>query len=123
MGDPRHEIGRWAERQVAEWLEAHDWRVLAERYRSTGGEIDLLALDATGCLVGVEVKIRRSVRTGEPVEAVSPRAVRRRRAALGEYARATRIGHRGLRVDVVTVSPGPEPGSWRLARLAGVDAW
>jgi hypothetical protein len=63
------------------------------------------------------------MRTGEPVEAVTPMAVRRRRAALGEYARATRIGHRGLRVDVVTVSPGPDPDSWRLARLPGVDAW
>jgi putative endonuclease len=116
-------MGRAAERRVAEWLEAHGWRVLAERHRSAAGEIDLVALDPRGCLVAVEVKLRRSGRTGLAVESVTPEAVRRRRAAIAEYARTKGVPHRGLRVDVVTVSPGLNPRSWHVARLAGIDAW
>lgn len=123
MGDPRHLLGRTAECRVARWLEEHGWRILAERYRSPSGEIDLLALDPARYLVAVEVKLRRSGRSGLAVESVTPEAVRRRRAGLADYARSVRVSHRGLRVDVVTVSPGPEPGTWRLARMAGVDAW
>jgi putative endonuclease len=123
MGDPRHVLGRAAERRVAEWLGAHGWRILAERHRSAAGEIDLLALDATGCLVAVEVKLRRSGRAGSGTESVQPHRVRRLRGALTAYSRATSIAHRGLRVDVVAVSPGAEPGTWRFTRLPGVDAW
>jgi putative endonuclease len=123
VGDPRHVLGQEAERRVAGWLVGSGWRILAERHRSAGGEIDLLALDPADWLVAVEVKLRRTGRAGLAVEAVTPVAVRRRRAALAAYARTERVAHRGLRVDVVTVSPGPEPGTWRLARMAGVDGW
>jgi putative endonuclease len=112
-----------AERRVATWLATYGWRILAQRHRSAAAEVDLLALDPTGCLVAIEVKFRRSGRTGLAAESVTPAAVRRRRAALAEYARVERVEHRGLRVDVVTVSPGCEPRTWRLARLAGVDQW
>lgn len=123
MGDPRHVLGRQAERQVAAWLKGFGWRILAERHRSSGGEIDLVALDPAGCLVAVEVKLRQSGRAGLAIESVTPSAVRRRHAALATYASSQRVGHRGLRVDLVTVGPGPKPRTWRLARVAGVDAW
>jgi Holliday junction resolvase-like predicted endonuclease len=108
---------------VAAWLEGHGWKILAERYRSTGGEIDLLALDPDGWLVAVEVKLRRSGRTGLAGESVNSAAVRRRRAALVAYARSERIRHRGIRVDLVTVIPDDAPRRWHLTRVAGVDAW
>ena len=123
MGDPRHRLGHEAERRAAAWLETSGWRILAARHRSPLGEIDLLALDPSDCLVAVEVKLRRSGRSGSAVESVTPQAIRRRRAALADYARSERVAHRGLRVDVVTVSPGPNPGTWRLVRVPGVDAW
>jgi putative endonuclease len=123
VGDPRHRIGQAAERRVARWLEACGWLVLAERHRSAAGEIDVVALDPTGCLVAVEVKFRRTARAGLPAESVTAEAVRRRRAAITEYARLERVEHHGLRVDVVAVSPGPDPHSWHVVRLAGVDAW
>jgi Holliday junction resolvase-like predicted endonuclease len=123
VGDPRHILGRRAERAVGTWLKGHGWRILAERHRSAGSEIDVLAIDPSGCLVAVEVKLRRSGRAGLPVEAVTSDAVRRRRAALARYATTGRVEHRCLRVDVVSVTPGPEPGTWRLVRHPGVDGW
>jgi putative endonuclease len=123
MADPRHALGRLAERRVASWLSASGWRVLAERHRSGGAEIDVVALDPDRVLVAVEVRLRRSGHSGDAVESVRPEKVVRLRSALSAYARATPIDHRGLRVDLVAVSPGPEPRTWRLRRLPGVDAW
>ncbi len=116
-------LGLQAERRVADWLSEAGWRILGERHRSGTAEIDLVALDPDHVLVAVEVKLRRSGRSGQAIESVQADKVRRLRAALAAYARATPIDHRGLRVDLVAVSPGPEPRTWRLTRLPGVDAW
>jgi putative endonuclease len=123
VADPRHALGLQAERRVADWLSEAGWQILGERHRSGFAEIDLVALDPNHVLVAVEVKLRRSGRSGEAIESVQPDKVRRLRTALTAYARTTPIDHRGLRVDLVAVSPGPEPGTWRLTRLPSVDAW
>jgi putative endonuclease len=123
MGDPRHTLGRRAEAAVAAWLQAHGWRILAERYRIPAGEIDLVALDPDRRLVAVEVRLRRSARTGGALESVQPAHLRRVRAALLTYARTASVPHQGLRVDLVTVTADPRPGAWRLTRLPAVDAW
>jgi putative endonuclease len=121
--DPRHTLGRAAERAVATWLTAHDWEILEQRHRTDAGEIDLVALDSRRCLVAVEVRLRRSARAGSPLESVSPRHLRRVRAALTAYARASSVRHTGTRVDLVSLMPATEPGTWRMTRLPGIDGW
>jgi putative endonuclease len=121
MSDPRHELGLRAESATATWLTQRGWRVLALRWRSPAGEIDLVCLDGSGTLVAVEVKLRRTGRAGTAVEALDRRRLGRLRAALSDYARITRTGRAGLRVDLVTATP--EGSGWRLVRLVGVDAW
>ena len=121
MSDPRHELGLRAERATATWLTECGWRVLARRWRSTGGEIDLVCLDGSGTLVAVEVKLRRTARAGSAVEALDRRRLGRLRASLSDYARGTDHWPAGLRIDLVTATP--EGSGWRLARLVGVDAW
>lgn len=123
MGDPRHQRGLAAEQAVADWLAAHRWQVLARRYRSDAGEIDLVALDPDGWLVGVEVRLRRSGRAGAAAETVNARHVRRVEASLATFARGTQLDHAGLRIDLVTVEPGTERETWRLTRIPAVDAW
>jgi putative endonuclease len=120
MADPRHDLGRAAERAVAKWLSSNDWRILATRYRSPEGEVDLVALDPGRCLVGVEVRLRRSGRAGDPFASVQPRHLRRVSSALTTFARAAEIPHIGVRVDLVAVVPGPRPRTWRLTRLPAV---
>lgn len=123
MGDPRHQRGLAAEQAVADWLAAHRWQVLARRHRSAEGEVDLVALDPDAWLVGVEVRLRQSGRAGDAAASISPRHLRRVAASLATFARATRLEHAGLRIDLVTVTPGEEAGTWRLTRLPAVDAW
>lgn len=123
MPDPRHELGRAAERAVADWLTAQEWRILAARHRSSEGEIDLVALDPDRCLVGVEVRLRSTGRAGDAVASMRPRHLRRVSAALVAFARAEAIRHDGLRVDLVAVVPGPRPRTWRLTRVPAVDGW
>jgi putative endonuclease len=122
MGDPRHDFGRDAEQLVDRWLTDAGWQVLARRWRVPEGELDLVCLDPTGCLVGVEVRARRSARAGEPVESLGPRHVGRLRAALSRYARDCSPTHRGIRIDLVSVMPTAARDAWRLRHLPAVDA-
>ena len=121
MGNQRHEMGERAERAVADWLTGRGWTVLARRWRSPAGELDLVCLDADARLVGVEVRFRRSARTGSAVESVTARHRGRLRAALVSFALAHPIAHRGLRTDLVAVSP--EGARLRLVRHPAIDAW
>ena len=125
MGDPRHTLGIAAERAVAAWLESLGWRVLGQRVRASGGgEVDIVALDPQRVLVGVEVRARRTSRMGIGTESITPERVRRTGRTVAEFATATRVSHRGLRMDLVSVSPEPGriPGLWRLRRIADIGA-
>lgn len=121
MSDPRHELGRRAEDAAASWLIGLGWRVLARRWRSASGEIDLVCTDPDETLVGVEVKLRQTARAGSAVEALDRRRLVRLRATLADYGRGAARSWSGLRIDLIAATPAA--GRWRLERLAGVDAW
>ncbi|HYI66976.1 MAG TPA: YraN family protein [Candidatus Limnocylindrales bacterium] len=123
MGDPRHMLGIAAEQAVGDWLEASGWRVLGRRVRSRdGGEVDIVALDPAGILVGIEVRARRTVRTGTGTESITAGRVRRAGRTVVAFAAATGVDHRGLRLDLVRVvpEPGPIAGRWQLHRTPGI---
>ena len=121
MSDPRHELGARAESAAARWLASSGWRLLERRWRSPQGELDLVCMDRGDRLVGVEVRLRRSARTGSPLESLTVRHRSRMRAALVAYAMSRRVRHAGLRIDLIAVTP--EPTGWRLVRHAAIDAW
>jgi putative endonuclease len=121
MSDPRHELGRRAEDAAATWLTQLGWRVMARRWRSAAGEIDLICADQGGTLVAVEVKLRRTDRTGSALEALDARRLPRLRGALADYARESTHHWAALRIDLVAATPAGD--GWRLVRLAAVDAW
>ena len=119
MGDPRHTLGIAAERAVAAWLEASGWRVLGRRVRASGGgEVDIVALDPDGVLVGVEVRARRTSRAGIGTESITAERVRRTGRTVAAFAAATRVSHRGLRMDLVSVTPRARPYPRTLAAAA-----
>lgn len=121
MGDPRHQLGLAAEAAVAAWLTDAGWRIVERRARSpTGGEVDLVAIDPDQTLVAIEVRARRTRRTGAAAATVDTRRVGRLGRTLGAIASGGRHPHRALRVDLVTVEPAEERGRWRLARVPGI---
>jgi putative endonuclease len=123
LPDPRHLLGQRAEDATAVWLTTRGWTMLARRWRCPEGELDLVALDPGGVLVAIEVKVRRTVRAGDPLESVDRRRVRRLRTALGRFRGTSPFPTGdGLRIDLVAVRPTAD-GRWRLAHHVSIDGW
>lgn len=103
----RERRGREAEAEVAAFLRAQGYTILAERLRTPSGEIDLIAW-APPVLALVEVKARAS--TGRGLYALSTRQAARI-AAAGEYFLADHPEHADsyVRLDLVVVTPGQPP--------------
>ena len=64
------EKGRLGENLAAQYLQAHGYEILANRYRTRYGEADLVAR-IQDTLVFVEVKARTNTKHGTPAEAVT----------------------------------------------------
>jgi putative endonuclease len=122
MTDPRHELGQRAESAAAAWLTSRGWRVLDRRWRGARGELDLVCIDTDNVLVGIEVKVRRTERSGSGSESIDRRRLGRLRGTLVAYAAGTAVDHHGARLDLVTLTPA-RAGLWRLRWLPAIDAW
>jgi len=116
-------VGAYGERLAARYLTESGMQILDRNWRCDQGEIDIVAMDDT-CLVIVEVKTRRSLAFGSPVEAVTAvKAARLRRLAASWLA-----DHRSqvdsvvdVRIDVVGVLR-PANGPARIEHLVAVAA-
>ena len=69
MSAARQEFGEIGERVAERWLRQRGWRVLQRRFRNGHRDIDLVA-EKDGLVAFVEVKARRDLEFGDPVEAV-----------------------------------------------------
>ena len=68
-GDHRQELGKFGETRACEELARRGYAVLARRYRTRAGEIDIVARDGP-TIVFVEVKARTSERFGGGAAAI-----------------------------------------------------
>lgn len=110
--------GRTAEALCAWWLRLHGYRIVARRYRTPVGEIDLVARRGR-ILAFVEVKARAEVTAiGAPQARQRRRIVR---AAEAFLQRQPRLAAFDLRFDVISVVPWRLPkhlaGAWRIDDL------
>lgn len=78
------DVGKLGEELAAEELRRRGYAILARRYRTRFGEIDIVAQDE-GTLVFVEVKARRSDRFGSAAESVTDWKQRRIAAMALDY--------------------------------------
>ena len=83
--------------------EREGYAVLARRYRTRLGEIDIIARDGP-CLVFVEVKARQHHRCGRPDEQITIRKQRKIVAFARVFLARTRVRAEACRFDVVSVS-------------------
>ena len=98
--------GRWAERLAALYLRLHGWRILAQRARVAGGEVDLVARRGR-ILAFVEVKARSS----DDSAAFALDRYRLRRVAVAAERLAPRYMRDGddVRIDALFIVPGRWP--------------
>lgn len=107
--------GRRGEFWAALILRLKGYRILGRRVRTHAGEIDLVARAPSGIVCFVEVKVRAGMRAA--AESVIPRQQARiARAAALYLAARPGLAAKGVRYDVMTVSPGALPRHLR-------DAW
>jgi putative endonuclease len=103
--DPRRALGAAGERTTALYLEQRGYRIIDRNVRLKAGEIDIVA-DHDGCLVLVEVRVRRSASAGTALESVGPRKQERLRRLSLEFAAGLGGPPRSVRIDVVAISIG-----------------
>ena len=102
-----HFTGLSAESRAAAYLLAKGYRIVARRFRSPVGEIDIVAR-RRNVLAFVEVKARRTL--DEAAESVLPRQQRRIAAAAAAWLAAhPEDADSNIRFDAVLIAPGRIP--------------
>jgi putative endonuclease len=99
---PAAALGSGGERAAADFLVGRGYHILERNFRCRGGEVDLIALDG-GVLVFVEVKVRRTLSRGAPIEAVTALKQARVRRAAQEYLTFCGRIFQRIRFDVISV--------------------
>ena len=100
--DPRQELGKSGEDVACEELRRRGYAILARRFRTRVGELDIVARDGE-TLVFVEVKARASARCGTGADAVTWHKRRRITRMAEEFITRSRLTRVPCRFDVVAV--------------------
>lgn len=118
--DVRRTVGEYGERLAARYLQDQGLSIVDRNWRCALGEIDLVAREGD-CLVFCEVKTRRSVRFGDPVEAVTPAKAARLRRLAAAWLREHGVRSGRIRIDVVAILR-PSSGPATVRHLVGIGA-
>jgi putative endonuclease len=100
--DPRQYFGKLGENLACAELERRGYAILARRYRTRFGEIDIVARDGQ-TTVFVEVKARGGDGFGRAAAAVTAAKQRRITYMAIDYLSRHRLHDRPCRFDVVTI--------------------
>jgi putative endonuclease len=114
------ELGERGEKCAARYLRRHDYKILTRRFRSRGGEIDIVCRDHEW-LVFVEVKTRVNEDLGAPSEAVDATKQRHMTKVALDYLRLLKYPEVKFRFDIVEVlmhHGARKPDEVRLIRNA-----
>ena len=98
----RQALGKTGEDLAVEELERQGYAILARRYRTRHGEIDIVARDGD-TTVFVEVKVRVTGECGTAAEAVTPSKQRRLASMAVDFLARNRLMDRPCRFDVVAI--------------------
>ncbi|MBW2036887.1 MAG: YraN family protein [Deltaproteobacteria bacterium] len=105
--DRRRHTGVSGESFAVEVLEKNGYQILEQNYRTSLGEIDIIAREGD-VLVFVEVKSRRTGQFGSPKLAVTAKKQRKISMVALEYLKQTRQNGEKARFDVVSIRFVPE---------------
>lgn len=112
-----HTLGAWGETLAAAYLQTRGYGILARRWRTPGGELDLVARTG-GTVVFVEVKTRGGRSLAPAEDWLGPRQCRvLRRAARAWMAADGEHRCDAYRFDVIGVTLDADGGGFRLRHL------
>jgi putative endonuclease len=97
--------GAWGEELALRYLTKRGYELVERNYRTRYGELDLI-LRHEDTLVFVEVKLRRGLGFGDPLEAVTPRKQAAIRALAERYLSDRKPDFEAIRFDVVGILVG-----------------
>ena len=98
----RQAFGKAGEELAVKELERRGYAIVARRYRTRHGEIDIVARDGA-TTVFVEVKARATAEFGTAAAAVTPLKQRRLVSMAVDYVARHRLAGRPCRFDVVAI--------------------
>ncbi|TVQ67283.1 MAG: YraN family protein [Balneolaceae bacterium] len=94
--------GNEAEETAAAYLEAKGWLILDRNYSFQKAEVDIVATDRN-YIIFVEVKMRSSVRYGQPEQAVTPAKEKQIRKAAEAWIYERKMETAVSRFDVISI--------------------
>ena len=100
--DHRQSLGRLGEDLACAELEKRGYVIVERRFRTRGGEIDIIARD-DGVLVFVEVRARSSSNFGTPFESVTWQKRQRLSQMAASYLCLRRLAGIACRFDVISI--------------------
>lgn len=102
--------GNEGESLAVRYLQHRDFTVLDRNWRCREGELDIVAQDG-GTIVAIEVKTRRGLNYGAPLESITYLKARRLRRLLTLWLRDQNQRSRSIRIDGIGVllREGREP--------------
>jgi putative endonuclease len=106
--------GAWGEELALRYLKRRGYDLVERNYRTRYGEVDLI-LRHQDILVFVEVKLRRGLGFGDPLEAVTPRKQAAIRALAKRYLSDREPHFDAVRFDVVGILLGD--GTRRIVHI------
>ena len=105
--DHRRSLGRYGESLAAIFLEKKGYKILERNYRTSYGEIDLIALH-NEVITFVEVKTRASRSLGPPEISITPRKAEHMRGAAEFYIQQHPEIRKDWCIDVITIQVSKE---------------
>jgi len=93
-------FGNRGERAAVRYLKQQGFRIVARNYQNRYGEIDIIAIEGD-TLVFIEVKTRRSTRTGSPLEAVDEKKQQQIMRTAQAYLSQRGLNEQSIRFDVI----------------------
>lgn len=111
----KDDLARFGEDVAAKYLQHNGYQIVQRNYHSPYGEIDIICKQG-GVFVCVEVKARRSLKFGEPLESVTKKKQERIIKTAYHYL-ATHESESPIRFDIITLQYIPKEKSYKLEHI------
>ncbi len=98
----KNAVGRYGEDLAARYLSGEGFTVLERNWRCELGEIDIVARDGN-TLVVCEVKTRRGLNYGSPLESITYKKLTTLRKLAGRWLQSHQVRPAAVRIDIIAV--------------------